>query len=114
MAEGIAVGAPPKGSLVLEALRKTGGLAETVNEDEIAECAKALAAKEGLYVEISAAPSVAGAMKLVKTGIIDKGDSVVCELTGTGLKSSREYSQMVRNPLEIEPTLESLVKALKP
>ena len=114
MAEGIAVGAPPKGSLVLEALRKTGGLAETVNEDEIAECAKALAAKEGLYVEISAAPSVAGAIKLVKTGIIDKGDSVVCELTGTGLKSTREYSQMVRNPLEIEPTLESLVKALKP
>lgn len=114
MAEGIAVGAPPKGSLVLEALRKTGGLAETVNEDEIAECAKTLAAKEGLYVEISAAPSVAGAIKLVKTGIIDKGDTVVCELTGTGLKSSREYSQMVRNPLEIEPTLESLVKALKP
>lgn len=59
-------------------------------------------------------PFIAGAIKLVKTGIIDKGDSVVCEVTGTGLKSSREYSQMVRNPLEIEPTLESLVKALKP
>jgi len=114
MAEGIAVGAPPKGSLVLEALRKTGGLAETVNEDEICECAKTLAAKEGMYVEISAAPSVAGAIKLVKTGVIDRGDTVVCELTGTGLKSSREYLQMIRNPIEIDPTLESLVNALKP
>jgi threonine synthase len=113
MAEGIAVGAPPKGSLVLQALRKTGGLAETVNEDEIVECAKVLAAKEGLYVEISAAPSVAGAIKLMKKGIIEKGDVIVCELTGTGLKSSREYSQIVRHSLEIEPTLESLVKALK-
>jgi threonine synthase len=113
MAEGIAVGAPPKGSLVLHALRKTGGLAEIVNEDEIAECAKMLAAKEGLYVEISAAPSVAGAIKLMKNGIIDKGDTVACELTGTGLKSSREYSQMVRAPLQVEPELESLRKALK-
>ena len=114
MAEEIAVGGPPKGGLVLEALRTTGGLAEIVSDDEIVECAKALASKEGLYVEISAAPSVAGAIKLMKNGIIDKGDTVVCELTGTGLKSSREYSQMVRHPLEIEPTLESLVKTLKP
>lgn len=113
MAEGIAVGAPPKGSLVLEALRKTGGLAETVNENEICECAKKLAAKEGIYVELSAAPSIAGAMKLVKTGVIERGDRIVCELTGTGLKSSREYLQMIRNPIEIDPTLESLVNALK-
>ena len=113
MAEGIAVGAPPKGGLVLEAVRKTGGVAETVNEDQILESARTLAAKEGLYVEISAAPTVAGTMKLVQSGVIDKGDTVVCELTGTGLKSSREYFQIIRDPIEIEPTLESLANALK-
>jgi threonine synthase len=113
VAEGLAVGAPPKGSLVLEALRKTGGLAEVVTDDETIECAKALAAREGLYVEISAAPSIAGVIKLLRTGVIEKGDTVVCELTGTGLKSSREYSQMVQAPLEIEPSLESLVRALR-
>ena len=112
VAEGIAVGAPPKGGLVLEALGKTGGLAEIVSDDEIIDCAKALAAKEGLYVEISAAASIAGALKLIEKGIIDKGDRVVCELTGTGLKSSREYSQMVRLPLEIDPTLDSLGRVL--
>lgn len=113
VAEGLAVGAPPKGGLVLEALRKTGGLAEVVSDDVTIECAKALATKEGLYVEISAAPSVAGVMKLMKMGTIEKGDTVVCELTGTGLKSSREYSQIVQTPLEIEPDLESLVHVLK-
>ena len=113
MAEGIAVGAPPKGGLVLEAIRRTGGVAETVNENQILECARTLAAREGLYVEISAAPSVAGAIKLVESGVIEKGDTVVCELTGTGLKSSREYSRIIRNPIEIEPTLESLAIALK-
>jgi len=113
MAEGIAVGAPPKGHLVLEAIRKTGGLAETVSETQILECARILAAKEGLYAEIAAAASVAGAVKLVEAGVIDKSDRVVCELTGTGLKSSREYAHMIRTPVEIEPTLESLADALK-
>jgi len=113
VAEGIAVGAPPKGGLVLEALRRTGGVAEVVSDDETIECAKALATREGLYVEISAAPSVAGVMKLMKMGIIEKGDTVVCELTGTGLKSSREYSQIVQAPFEIQPDLDSLVRVLK-
>jgi threonine synthase len=113
IAEGIAVGAPPKGGLVLEALRETKGLAETVNDDETIYWAKTLASKEGLYVEISAAPSVAGAIKLMRKGIIEKGDTVVCELTGTGLKSSREYSELVKKPLEIEPNLDSLVRVLR-
>lgn len=113
VAEGIAVGAPPKGGLVLEALRKTNGLAETVHDDETIEWAKALAIREGLYVELSAAPSVAGAIKLMRNGTIEKGDTVVCELTGTGLKSSREYSQMVKKPLEIEPKLDSLDQVLR-
>jgi threonine synthase len=98
---------------VLEALRRTGGVAEVVSDDETIECAKALATREGLYVEISAAPSVAGVMKLMKMGIIEKGDTIVCELTGTGLKSSREYSQIVQAPFEIQPDLDSLVRVLK-
>lgn len=97
----------------MEALRKTNGLAETVHDDETIEWAKALAIREGLYVELSAAPSVAGAIKLMRNGTIEKGDTVVCELTGTGLKSSREYSQMVKKPLEIEPKLDSLDQVLR-
>ena len=113
VAEGLAVGAPPKGKLVLEALRKTGGLAELVNDVEILETAKTLAAREGLFVEVSSAPSVAGAIKLIHAGVIDKNDRVVCELTGTGLKSHAEYAKMTPAPLEIEPNLQSLLKELK-
>ena len=49
----------------------------------------------------------------MRKGIIEKGDTVVCELTGTGLKSSREYSELVKKPLEIEPNLDSLVRVLR-
>ena len=113
VAEGLSVASPPKGRLVLEAVRKTHGLAEMVSDGETLESAKAIASREGLFVEISSAVSVAGVMKLANLGIIDKGDRVVCELTGTGLKSSKEYAKLVRRPVEIEPNLQSLQQTLK-
>ena len=52
-------------------------------------------------------------MKLMNMGVIDKGDRVVCELTGTGLKSPEEYARTARRPLEIEPNLDSLLQNLR-
>jgi threonine synthase len=112
VAEGLAVGAPPKGGLVLEALRKTSGVAEVVSDNRILEAARALAS-EGLYSEVSSAASVAGALKLIDAALIGKNDSIVCELTGTGLKSHREYAEMTQSPIEIDPSLDSLLQALK-
>lgn len=113
VAEGLAVGAPPKGKLALEALRKTEGLAEIVSDNETLEISSALASREGLFVEVSSAPSVAGVLKLINMGIIGKGETVVCELTGTGLKSHAEYAKMARPAYEIEPNLDSLLKIMK-
>jgi threonine synthase len=113
VAEGLAVGAPPKGRLALEAIRKTGGLAEVVSDKETLDMSRRLAAQEGLFVEVSSAPSVAGVLKLMNNGLIDKGETVVCELTGTGLKSNAEYAEMAPPPYEIEPNLDSLLKTLK-
>jgi len=113
VAEGLAVGAPPKGKLALEAIRRTGGLAEVVNDKETLEMSSRLASQEGLFVEVSSAPSVAGVLKLMNMGIIGKGETVVCELTGTGLKSHAEYAKMARPTYEIEPNLDSLLKTVK-
>lgn len=113
VAEGLAVGAPPKGKLALEAIRRTGGLAEVVNDKETLKMSSRLAAQEGLFVEVSSAPSVAGVLKLREMGVIDKGETVVCELTGTGLKSHAEYAKMARLAYEIEPNLDSLLKTVK-
>ncbi|HIE29442.1 TPA: pyridoxal-phosphate dependent enzyme [Candidatus Poribacteria bacterium] len=45
-----------------------------------------LLARGGVIAEPASATSVAGAMKLVKEGIIKKGESVVCVVTGAGVK----------------------------
>lgn len=114
IAEGLSVGAPAKGRLVLESLRKTGGFAEIVTDQEILHSTELLASKEGLFVEVSSAASAAGVTKLAKSGVIRRGESVVCILTGTGLKSHKEYAKFVPEPIEIEPRLESLEQHLKP
>ena len=114
IAEGLSVGSPAKGRLVLEALKNTGGLAEVVTDQEILQSTQLLASKEGLFVEVSSAASAAGISKLVKSGVIRCGETVVCILTGTGLKSHKEYTKFVPEPIEIEPRLESLDQHLKP
>jgi len=113
VAEGLAVGNPPKGKLVLDAIRKSGGVAQTVSDNEILEASRELVAREGQFVEISAAASVAGALKLLDEGIIERKEKVVCELTGTGLKSIKEYEKMVPSPHIVDPTLGSLEEALR-
>ncbi len=110
VAEGLAVGKPPKGRLVLQAIKETGGWADTVSDDETLKVAQDLA-REGQFAEVSSAPSVAGAIKLIEAGIIDRKDRVVCELTGTGLKSSKEFAKIVSSPIQVEPKLESLIAA---
>lgn len=52
-------------------------------------------------------------MKLLDKGIIGKKDKVVCELTGTGPKSRKEYERMVPHPHLVGPNLESLTIALQ-
>lgn len=114
IAEGLSVGSPAKGRLVLDALRRTGGIAEIVTDQEILQLTELLASKEGLFVEVSSAASAAGVSKLAKSGVIRHGESVVCILTGTGLKSHKEYTKFVRDPIEIDPNLASLKQHLKP
>ena len=112
VAEGLAVGKPPKGRLVLQAIKETGGWADTVTDEETLKIAHDLAG-EGQFAEISSAPSVAGTIKLIESGIIDKKDKVVCELTGTGLKSSKEFAKLVSKPIEVDTKLDALITALR-
>jgi threonine synthase len=101
-------GSGPRGQLALDAIYETKGLAEEVSDEEIIEAAKYLAKTEGLFVEPSSAASVAGSIKLVDQGLIDKGDVVVCILTGSGFKTLDKYEEYVEKPVQIEASKEAL------
>ena len=87
VAEGIASAQPVRAREMLEALRETNGVVQTVSEDEIWTSFEELA-RQGLYVEPTSATANAALRILVRAGTIGPAESVVLYLTGSGLKST--------------------------
>lgn len=80
------VGNPLDGYLVLEWLNKSQGSMIAISDSEIEQSQKILATKEGLFVETTAATTLAG---VVKNRQQFQNQSVVLLLTGSGLKERR-------------------------
>jgi len=96
----------------LRAIYQSGGLAESVSDDEIVAAQKDLARLEGIGVEPASASSVAGLKKLVDMGVIQSDETVVCITTGHLLKDPEEVMDMCESPIEVDATAESVRKAV--
>ncbi len=111
VAEAIKVGRPRLGWQCLSALRESGGTALAVVDEEILEAQALLASLEGVFAEPAGAVSIAAARRLSQTGLIARGDTVVCIVTGHGLK---QLGTLRLPDIEIiDPTLEALDHALE-
>jgi len=97
----------------LKALNETKGVAEAVPDELILEAMKLLAKYEGIFAEPSGVASLAGYMKLIEDGIIDKGDIAVLLITGHGLKDPDIVKKVSGDAPTIEPTLEDFENTLK-
>lgn len=86
VAGGITIEHPPRGSLILRALRQSGGSAIAVDDDEILQAQRDLARAEGIFCEPTSAAACAGLTRLVHEGQIAPGERVVLAITGGGLK----------------------------
>jgi threonine synthase len=112
VATAIRIGAPVNAEKALTAIRKTGGTAESVTDEEILRMQRDLARKEGIGVEPASAASVAGIRKLVENGRIDRDERIVCVVTGHLLKDPESVIKQCEPPTEIDADLPSLLSAL--
>jgi threonine synthase len=112
VATAIRIGAPVSWKKAINAIRDSGGTAETVTDDEILAAQKLLARVEGLFVEPASASSIAGLKKLVENGEIDKNERVVCVTTGHGLKDPDTAIQASEKPIEVDAQTEAIERAL--
>ncbi|MDD1702975.1 MAG: threonine synthase [Methanoregula sp.] len=112
LASAIRIGAPVNAEKALVAIRKTGGTAESVTDEEILAMQRDLARKEGIGVEPASAASVAGIRKLVEMGAIDRDEKIVCVVTGHLLKDPETVIKQCEPPTEIDADLSSLLSAL--
>ncbi len=86
VATAIRIGNPASGAKALKARDESGGSIEAVTDDEILAAYRDLARNEGIFCEPASAASVAGVKKMAAEGRIDPGATIVCVLTGHGLK----------------------------
>ncbi|MDI6896281.1 threonine synthase [Methanocella conradii] len=112
VATAIRIGDPVNAVKALNAIRASGGTAETVTDEEILAAQKMLATKEGIGVEPASAASVAGLIKLRRMGVIEKDERVVCVVTGHLLKDPETVIKNCDKPIEVEATKEAIEKAL--
>jgi threonine synthase len=101
------------GTYLLRMIQPSGGIATASNDDEILQAARLTASMEGVFCEPTGAVSIAAIHQLKKAPAFSAEDSVVCLMTGHGLKQIRTYEGDVHLSIPIKPTLSSVETFLK-
>lgn len=102
-----------EGITALDTVRRSGGLAIAVPDEEILEAMHACARMEATLPEPASAATIAAAAKLRKQGVIGPEDRVVCVLTGSGLRDLKLYAEDVSVPQVNPGDMDALRKAVE-
>lgn len=94
--------------LALEAVQQDSGTILDVSQKEVFEATTLLARTEGIFAEPAASSTVAGLMRLVAQGEVDRDEMVVLVITGSGLKDPLTARRLVKGSLGIEKILETV------
>ncbi|WP_232805714.1 threonine synthase [Glycomyces xiaoerkulensis] len=86
IATAIRIGNPASWTKALDAEKESGGKIVAATDREIHAAYMLLARHEGVFVELASAASVAGLLKQAESGWLEPGLTVVCTVTGNGLK----------------------------
>ena len=106
----IRIGNPASWKQAEAARDESGGLIDSVTDEEMLEAYRMIHQMEGMHCEPASAASVAGFLKAARAGKIQHESTVVCVLTGNGLKdpetamnqSDMEAAKKVYKPDETE------------
>jgi threonine synthase len=86
VASAIRIGNPASWQSAVAARDESGGDIRAVTDDEILSAYRRLAREEGVFCEPASAACVAGLLALRRDGLDLSGKTVVCIITGSGLK----------------------------
>jgi threonine synthase len=114
IATAIRIGNPASWKQAVQAKEESKGIIDSVTDDEIIEAYKLLASKEGIFAEPASCASIAGLLKLAKNGYFSDRDesgrfSVVCILTGHGLKDPDRAISSIEKPKVVKPELKAIL-----
>jgi threonine synthase len=97
VATAIRIGNPASWGTAVTAASESGGEILAVSDEQIMS-AYVRVAREGLFAEPASAAGVAGLLELAGAGRLDGGATVVCVLTGHGLKDPDAVMTVAQRP----------------
>ena len=117
VATAIRIGNPARLGQALAAVSESNGGIRAIDDDGILAAYRLLAQEEGVFCEPASAASVAALLEAAADGLVEPGSTVVCVLTGHGLKdpdtAGQEGAEIVRCPPDVV-RLEELALAPEP
>ncbi len=113
VATAIRIGNPASWQAALQVINESAGAIDAVTDEEILQAYRTVAATEGVFCEPASAASVAGVIKLSRQGRLHEGETVVCTLTGHGLKDADTAISVSAQPKTVQATREDVARLLK-
>lgn len=113
VASAIRIGNPASWELATEAAKESCGRIDIVTDEEILSAYTLVAKEEGIFCEPASAASVAGVAKMSAAGLLREGSTVVCTLTGHGLKDSDTAISVSPQPLAVKATRDDVAAVLR-
>lgn len=113
IADSISVGLPRDGRRAVRAVRATGGAYLTVTDEEILAAMRDLARQAAVFAEPAGAAAYAGVVKAAREGWAKPDETVVCLITGNGLKDITSAMKAAGEAQAIAPELDEVRRAVK-
>ncbi|BFU94478.1 MAG: Threonine synthase [Nitrospira sp.] len=113
VATAIRIGNPASWQAALGVIKDSSGAIDSVLDEEILQAYTMVAGTEGVFCEPASAASVAGVIKLSRQGALREGDTVVCTLTGHGLKDADTAISVSVQPKTVQANKEDVARFLK-
>jgi threonine synthase len=111
IATAIRIGNPASWKQAVAAADESHGSIRAVTDREIISAFRLLA-RQGVFAEMASASSVAGLLQLHEAGELDRGATVVCVLTGHGLKDPEWAIAGAAEPVTIPAELDAAAQEL--
>jgi threonine synthase len=113
VATAIRIGNPARWTDAMNAVTESHGIIRAVTDEEILAAYQELSAKEGIFCEPASAASVAGVRKVAAEGFFgEEPATVVCTLTGHGLKDPDRAVALAQEPESAPADLRTIVGML--
>jgi threonine synthase len=112
VASAIRIGNPASWQKAVAARDESGGIIDIVSDEEILAAQSLMAVKGGIFGEPASAASLAGLIKLARSGMDFSQKKIVCVVTGTGLKDTDTALKSAEPFLELPADLAAVEQAL--